>query len=488
MVASRFNPPYQYASGSTGEPIPGALLFFYLNGSTTPAETYADAGLTVPNSNPVVANANGIFPDIFLAADIIYTAVLAYPPVSSMSPVIIWTANNVTAGLNETAAVAASNVTATDNAGGTLWQNVQGFINYLENSVSSAALSFTQNTALSASQLGGWGIFTNQSVQVTLPLLSTTNAKQPFMFLGGANGGTIVPAGNDTITAGNGSLVTSLTIGAGEIVVLTSGGSGTSWYVTSDSIAGSSAPASGSSGVKVLASGVSNYTVAVTANSIILSNAAFAAFAARSVNVSAALNTSGANGLDTGSPAASTWYNVFVIYDPTSASTAALLSLSATAPALPSGYTFFARVGAVRTDSSTSYFLLPSSQFGRSAQWMVTSGGNLPELPIIASGASGSPTAPTWTAFPVAAYTPPTASAIKLVLGGAGTNSGAMAAPNNAYGAYTSTTNPPPLVWSNDANGQNACIPGVFNLESANIYYASGGGYVLACLGWEDNL
>lgn len=61
------------------------------------------------------------------------------------------------------------------------------------------------------------------------------------------------------------------------------------------------------------------------------------------------ITLSGAGGLDTGSPAASTWYAVHVIADSTGTnSPAGLYSLSATAPTLPAGYDVFRRVGWVR--------------------------------------------------------------------------------------------------------------------------------------------
>ena len=73
------------------------------------------------------------------------------------------------------------------------------------------------------------------------------------------------------------------------------------------------------------------------------------------VTLNAAVN--GANGLDTGSLAASTWYYLFVISDPVSTNpTAALLSLSKTAPVIPYGYGAFRYIGAWRTDGS-SHFL-----------------------------------------------------------------------------------------------------------------------------------
>lgn len=63
---------------------------------------------------------------------------------------------------------------------------------------------------------------------------------------------------------------------------------------------------------------------------------------------------SGANGLDSGSVAASTFYAVFVIGDSTGYNDAAgLFSTSATAPTLPFGYDMFRRVGWVKTDGSS---------------------------------------------------------------------------------------------------------------------------------------
>ena len=58
-------------------------------------------------------------------------------------------------------------------------------------------------------------------------------------------------------------------------------------------------------------------------------------------NVSVVINTTttGANGLDTGSRAANTWYNIFLINNGTT--TAGLASLSATSPTLPTGYNYF---------------------------------------------------------------------------------------------------------------------------------------------------
>lgn len=71
---ARFSNPFvQYFNGS-GQVLPGNKLFFYEVGTTTPKDTYSDSGLSTPNANPVIADANGRIPDIFL--DGIYNVIL----------------------------------------------------------------------------------------------------------------------------------------------------------------------------------------------------------------------------------------------------------------------------------------------------------------------------------------------------------------------------------------------------------------------------
>jgi len=72
------------------------------------------------------------------------------------------------------------------------------------------------------------------------------------------------------------------------------------------------------------------------------------------VNLTMDSLTDGANGLDTGDFAATTWYYLYVIYNATTATTACLASTSATAPAMPSGYTFKKLVGAVYCVTNTA--------------------------------------------------------------------------------------------------------------------------------------
>ena len=59
-----------------GVVVPGAKANFHLTGTTTNTNTYTDAALTVPHANPVIADAAGVFPVIFLDPDIVYRLIL----------------------------------------------------------------------------------------------------------------------------------------------------------------------------------------------------------------------------------------------------------------------------------------------------------------------------------------------------------------------------------------------------------------------------
>ena len=111
--------------------------------------------------------------------------------------------------------------------------------------------------------------------------------------------------------------------------------------------------------------GVSNRALTVTLDSTFV---VFNPIDGTSLSISADINLSihndrsGVNGLDTGSAALSTGYHVFVIYNPTTQTVAGLLSLSPTAPTLPTGYTYFRRVSYTSTTSG-SYNFRPFNQW-----------------------------------------------------------------------------------------------------------------------------
>lgn len=53
------------ALDSNGDPVAGALAYFYLTGTTTPVIVYSDATNETPLPNPMTADAAGLFPQVF---------------------------------------------------------------------------------------------------------------------------------------------------------------------------------------------------------------------------------------------------------------------------------------------------------------------------------------------------------------------------------------------------------------------------------------
>lgn len=77
MAAGRIIiPNYMPALDLNGGPIAGAKIYFWQNGTTTLQSTFTDETLTVPHTNPVVADAAGVFPSIFADLTAAYTVAI----------------------------------------------------------------------------------------------------------------------------------------------------------------------------------------------------------------------------------------------------------------------------------------------------------------------------------------------------------------------------------------------------------------------------
>lgn len=74
-MSDRFPEQMLQAGDSNLDPIAGAKLNFYITGTSTPKDTYSDSAKTIPNANPVVADAAGRFGDIFMDTDAAYKIV-----------------------------------------------------------------------------------------------------------------------------------------------------------------------------------------------------------------------------------------------------------------------------------------------------------------------------------------------------------------------------------------------------------------------------
>ncbi len=96
------------------------------------------------------------------------------------------------------------------------------------------------------------------------------------------------------------------------------------------------------------------YQVDISAAEIILQDVAGNPVRILSLSATADITVSGAGGLDTGSEAVSTWYHLWAIAK-ADGTASVILSASATAPSLPSGYIYKAYVGAVYNTSGGDF-------------------------------------------------------------------------------------------------------------------------------------
>lgn len=334
------------------------------------------------------------------------------------------------------------------------------------------------NVTLNAASNAGGLVVADSGTQiaVALPLATTMPSRTTITLWSYASGGMrIAPAGTDSIYTPD--AVSVFFVPVGTYVTFASNGVN-GWYAIgvqkTIGITGSA------KNLKGLATGLSA-SAAYTADEILVSSSTqFQTL--RSVSVSASLLVAGANGLDTGSSVASTWYSFWVIWNGTSVS--GLFSLSGTSPLMPSGYTHKARVGWVRTDATTNKFPLSFVQADRSVRYKVAAGSNVASTPILAAGSMGNVTTPVWAATSTSQFVPPTAISIAAMLNTTG-GFRQMVAPNGNYGSFSSISNPAPLLSSSGASAAYMSIVQEIILETSSVYVASEGANIF-CIGWED--
>lgn len=219
----------------------------------------------------------------------------------------------------------------------------------------------------------------------------------------------------------------------------------------------------------------------ITASSAYLNTSGgVVAFVNSAINVTVSLSVTGANGIDTGAKANSTWYYTYLIYN--GSTVAGLASTSSTSPTLPSGYTYFMRVGSFYVNSSGS--VNASTQAGRRIQYLATSS-NGTGLPTIASGS----TSGTVSSFNTGAYVPATSSEITASLGmniATGTTIIVALGPNSAINGNYGVTG---IAWVFPSTSGYCNSQGTFVLESRNIYFQSNVSSAIAlCVGYLDSV
>jgi hypothetical protein len=118
--------PALRAVDQDGAPMSGALLQFYLSGTTTPTPVYSDKTLGTPLANPVASDSAGLFPPIFidpavaLRAQLYTSAMSLIQDVDPVAPPFNPPAGSVTAAmLAAGAALASLGYTPVNKAGDT---------------------------------------------------------------------------------------------------------------------------------------------------------------------------------------------------------------------------------------------------------------------------------------------------------------------------------------------------------------------------------
>lgn len=375
-------------------------------------------------------------------------------------------------------------VVASDTVNVTFVQNVIP-LSVVEASVVSATISSDQNDYAIAATVAYARL--NVTTAASITGIANGSAGRILKLYNVGTGTLTLAANSSSSTSGNRFLVTKpIYLRAGSGIALQYDVTSTGWRP--QNLLQADPPASLFTNLSIKVA--TNTTVAVAASNVVMTDGTYF-LPTGTLSATLNLGSSGnVNQLDTGSIASGTWYYVFAISNGITMGT--LASLSATAPTLPSGYTFFARIGVLRTASGVAQ-LLGTWQLGNTAQYVVGLA-QTTAMPNLISGAIGSISVPTWSTQSVSAVVPPTAGSIRLVLIGAGlvgSPIAVMAAPNGSYGAFNSTTNPPPLVVGASIAGNSIStnLRGDFILESSNVYYAANSANAgLFCLGWVDNI
>lgn len=254
------------------------------------------------------------------------------------------------------------------------------------------------------------------------------------------------------------------------------------------SVSGASAPLCGATGLRITNGATTpNTIISMVADQVVMETSAGIVQSRNNVtlnaiNISTGNTASAANGMDGEAPGTSAWLNIWAIDN--GAAIAGLVSTSATAPNLPNGYTFKCRLGAMRVDSSGN--LLRTMQLGNQAQYVVTTGSNVPTPAVLATGAAS-----VWAPVSTATNVPPTATRIMISYEAqaTGLTVNLLLAPNNNYPTATIANNVYGMVFQ--ATGLGGSLLGYADilLESPNVYWGNNNAAdTLYTLGWRDKV
>src|SRR6478736_10012088 len=100
MTHQLFKLPKNTQIDSSVRVTPSAKAYFYATTTTTPQDTYTTSARNVAHANPVVADANGVFPAIYLDPALLYRLDL-----KTSADVLIYTVDPINDNLLSAAAI-----------------------------------------------------------------------------------------------------------------------------------------------------------------------------------------------------------------------------------------------------------------------------------------------------------------------------------------------------------------------------------------------
>jgi len=439
---------------SINSSLAGGSVNMWVPLTTTPKNTWQDAGQVTLNSNPIILDANG-------CAVIYGTGEYRQQLLDSLGNLVWDRVTWDTSAYNSvfwagTAGGSANVITVTD----------AGF-----NGTDGSVINFTAlttNTGATTLNPSGFG---------AIPILKNTT------------GGSVALSGSEIIA---GNVISALYKAATNAFYLLN--------TAIQSVSGAQAPLCGASGLKIINGTSPGATINVTANTMVMVSASGLIQTRGSftqvLNIASG-NTlpSVAGGMDGEAPGTSAWIDIFAIDNGAAPSVLGSLAVgNGLAPVLPSGYPYKCYMGAMYVNSSG--VLLGSIQLGNRAQYVIGGSGlatsNIALLMASGNSSGYSITSPTGTAVPVGSFVPPTATQITLNATGnwKGGGSGILVAPN---ASWFGTANDGPngtlgAVWPcwmtavSDVSMQCTML-----LESTSIYWSGGGtGSAITAFGWVD--
>lgn len=225
--------------------------------------------------------------------------------------------------------------------------------------------------------------------------------------------------------------------------------------------------------------GTPNSQIDIDAEELVLKTTDGSPYLATSVNLTADIGLGVAvNGLDAGVEAADTWYYLWVIYNGTTVS--ALISTSATAPTLPTGYTHRALVGQVYNSSGSNFVV---TRIVDRRAFIVTQ-----DIAATITGVTSYTVLSGTPATDFAKAVPPNAKTARVTIGRVSNNNlTAGLSPDSAgTGEFIAACAPAGAL---QINGMNACATGDVMLTTPQIFYWKVGtttatDYKLACGGY----